>query len=86
MELGCSAVLVASAITRAADPERMAVAMALAVEAGRAAAEAGRIPRRWHAVASSPTSGLPTAGLPGGALPGGQVPAGASGGYGVPAL
>src|SRR5712675_564537 len=60
MELGCSAVLVASAITRAADPERMAVAMALAVEAGRAAREAGRIPRRWHAVASSPTSGLPT--------------------------
>ena len=37
MELGCSAVLVASAITKAADPERMAVAMALAVEAGRAA-------------------------------------------------
>ena len=57
---GCAAVLVASAITRAADPERMAVAMALAVEAGRAAYGAGRIPRRWHAVASSPTSGLPT--------------------------
>ena len=54
MELGCAAVLVASAITKAADPERMAVAMALAVEAGRAAFEAGRIPRRWHAVASSP--------------------------------
>ena len=54
MELGCAAVLVASAITRAADPERMAVAMALAVDAGRAAYEAGRIPRRWHAVASSP--------------------------------
>ena len=62
MELGCAAVLVASAITRAADPERMAVAMALAVEAGRAAYEAGRIPRRWHAVASSPTSGLPAVG------------------------
>jgi thiazole synthase len=59
MELGCTAVLVASAITRAADPERMAVAMALAVEAGHAARAAGRIPRRWHAVASSPTSGLP---------------------------
>ena len=58
MELGCDAVLVASAITRAADPERMAVAMALAVEAGRAAYEAGRIPRRWHAVASSPTGGM----------------------------
>jgi thiazole synthase len=60
MELGCAAVLVASAITRAADPARMAVAMALAVEAGRAAHEAGRIPRRWHAVASSPVAGLPT--------------------------
>ena len=59
MELGCAAVLVASAITKAADPERMAVAMALAVEAGRAAFEAGRIPRRWHAVASSPVRELP---------------------------
>jgi thiazole synthase len=75
MELGCAAVLVASAITRAADPERMAVAMALAVEAGRAAYEAGRIPRRWHAVASSPTSGLPTGGLPDGGLPAGGLPA-----------
>jgi thiazole synthase len=67
MELGCAAVLAASAITRAADPEKMAVAIALAVEAGRAAFEAGRIPRRWHAVASSPAAGLPTstaAGLP----------------------
>ena len=59
MELGCAAVLVASAITRAADPEKMAVAISLAVEAGRAAFEAGRIPRRWHAVASSPAAGLP---------------------------
>ena len=59
MELGCDAVLVASAITRAADPERMAVAMALAVEAGRAAYEAGRIPRRWHAVPSSPPGAVP---------------------------
>jgi thiazole synthase len=59
MELGCAAVLVASAITRAADPEKMAVAIALAVEAGRAAFEAGRIPRRWHAVASSPAGGVP---------------------------
>jgi thiazole synthase len=64
MELGCDAVLVASAITRAADPERMAVAMALAVEAGRAAYEAGRIPRRWHALASSPMTGLPTGANP----------------------
>ena len=59
MELGCAGVLVASAITRAADPELMAVAIRLAVEAGRAACQAGRIPRRWHAVASSPSAGLP---------------------------
>jgi len=64
MELGCAAVLVASAITKAADPERMAVAMALAVEAGRAAFEAGRIPRRWHAVASSPAVSSPGAASP----------------------
>ena len=57
MELGCDGVLVASAITRAADPEQMAVAIRLAVEAGRAASQAGRIPRRWHAVASSPAAG-----------------------------
>jgi thiazole synthase len=74
MELGCSAVLVASAITRAADPARMATAMALAVAAGRAAHQAGRIPRRWHAVASSPVSGLPTSALANGVT----APAGAS--------
>ncbi len=61
MELGCDAVLVASAITRAADPRRMAHAMRLAVAAGHAASTAGRIPRRWHAVASSPMTGLPAA-------------------------
>ncbi len=59
MELGCDAVLVASAVTRAADPERMAHAMRLAVAAGHAARVAGRIPRRWHAYASSPLAGLP---------------------------
>jgi thiazole synthase len=59
MELGCDAVLVASAITRAAQPQRMAHAMRLAVEAGHAARAAGRIPRRWHANASSPAAGLP---------------------------
>jgi thiazole synthase len=59
MELGCDAVLIASAITRAADPERMAHAMRLAVTAGHAARAAGRIPRRWHAQASSPLAGLP---------------------------
>src|SRR5215469_9567963 len=56
MELGCDGVLIASAITRAADPERMAVAIRLAVQAGQAAYGAGRIPRRWHAVASSPAA------------------------------
>jgi len=59
MELGCDAVLIASAITRAAEPERMATAMRLAVAAGYAARTAGRIPRRWHAQASSPAAGLP---------------------------
>jgi thiazole synthase len=59
MELGCDAVLVASAITRAAEPQRMAHAMRLAVQAGHAARAAGRIPRRWHASASSPAAGLP---------------------------
>jgi thiazole synthase len=58
MELGCSAVLAATAITRAEDPVTMATALALAVEAGYAAAHAGRIPRRTSARASSPTSGL----------------------------
>jgi thiazole synthase len=57
MELGCDAVLVASAITRAQEPALMAAAMARAVEAGRLAARAGRIPVRRHAQASSPTAG-----------------------------
>jgi thiazole synthase len=59
MELGCDAVLVASAITRAADPGRMARAMAMAVAAGHAARGAGRIPYRWHAQPSSPVAGMP---------------------------
>jgi thiazole synthase len=59
MELGCDAVLLASAVTRARDPERMALAMRHAVEAGRLARAAGRIPRRWHAEASTPMQGLP---------------------------
>ncbi|HEY8532516.1 MAG TPA: thiazole synthase [Micromonospora sp.] len=59
MELGCDAVLVASAVTRAADPVKMATAMRHAVEAGRLAAQAGRIPRRYHAVASTPDEGRP---------------------------
>jgi thiazole synthase len=60
MELGCDAVLLASAITRAADPARMAAAMRLAIEAGQLAGGAGRIPRRWHAVATSPPVGQPS--------------------------
>jgi thiazole synthase len=59
MELGCDAVLLASAVTRAADPARMAAAMRHAVEAGRLAAGAGRIPRRFHALASTPDDGRP---------------------------
>ncbi|WP_288817922.1 thiazole synthase [uncultured Micrococcus sp.] len=57
MEAGCDAVLAASAITRAADPARMAQACRLAVEAGYHARRAGRIPRREHALASSPAAG-----------------------------
>lgn len=57
MELGCSAVLAASAITRAADPVAMARSLALAVDAGHLAAHAGRIPKRTTARASSPTAG-----------------------------
>jgi thiazole synthase len=58
MELGCDAVLVASAVTRAHDPAAMATAMRLAVAAGRRARSAGRIPRRFHAEASSSFDGL----------------------------
>ncbi|WP_279536719.1 thiazole synthase [Actinomycetospora succinea] len=54
MELGCDAVLLATAVTRASDPEAMATAMRLGVEAGRLAHGAGRIPRRYWAQASSP--------------------------------
>ena len=58
MELGCSAVLVASAVTRAEDPALMATAMRDAVTAGRAAHRAGRITRRFVAEASSSFDGL----------------------------
>ena len=59
MELGCDAVLLASAVTRARDPEQMAEAMRRAVEAGRLAHLAGRIPRRLYADASTPWEGRP---------------------------
>ncbi|MDT4891715.1 MAG: thiazole synthase [Pseudonocardiales bacterium] len=58
LELGCDGVLLASAVTRAQHPARMAEAMAAAVHAGRLARRAGRIPRRHHAQASSPTEGM----------------------------
>ena len=58
MELGCDGVLMNTAIAGARDPVRMARAMKLAVEAGRDAFLAGRIPRRRHANASSPLDGL----------------------------
>jgi thiazole synthase len=60
MELGCDAVLLASAVTRAREPEQMAEAMRLGVEAGRLAYQAGRIPRRRYAEASTPWEGRPT--------------------------
>ena len=63
MELGCDAVLLATAVTRAEHPVRMAVAMRHAVQAGRLAARAGRIPARRLAQASSSPAGL--ADLPG---------------------
>lgn len=59
MEIGCDAVLVASAITRAQQPETMAEAMRRAVEAGRLARVAGRIPRRRYAEPSTTFEGLP---------------------------
>jgi thiazole synthase len=58
MELGCDAVLLATAVTRAERPAVMAAAMRDAVNAGRGARLAGRIPRRWHTtLASSPLDG-----------------------------
>ncbi len=58
MELGCSAVLLNTAVSKARDPVRMAAAMAAAVRAGRDARQAGRIPKRFGAEPSSPQLGL----------------------------
>ena len=58
MELGCDGVLMNTAIAGARDPVLMASAMRKAVEAGREAFRAGRIPRKRHASASSPIDGL----------------------------
>jgi thiazole synthase len=64
MELGCDAVLCASAISRAHDPVAMARAIRLGVEAGLLARGAGRIPRRLHAEASTPVEGTPVLDAP----------------------
>jgi thiazole synthase len=64
MELGCDAVLCASAISRAHDPVGMAQAIRLSVQAGRLALGAGRIPRRRYAEASTPEEGMPEFGQP----------------------
>ena len=58
MELGCAGVMLNSAVAKAQDPVRMAGAMRHAVEAGRAARLAGRIPKRDYAEPSSPQLGL----------------------------
>src|SRR5512144_627604 len=58
MELGCAGVLMNTAIAQAKDPVLMASAMKKAVEAGREAFRAGRMPRRKYANASSPEAGL----------------------------
>jgi thiazole synthase len=58
MELGADAVLMNTAIAEAQHPEQMARAMRLAVEAGRLAYLAGRMPKRLYASASSPLAGV----------------------------
>jgi len=62
MELGCDAVVLATAVSRAEDPALMAAAMSSAVRAGREARLAGRIPRRTEALASTPAAGTPRRG------------------------
>jgi thiazole synthase len=58
MELGADGVLMNTAIAGAEQPEKMALAMKLAVEAGRLSYEAGRIPKKLYATASSPLQGV----------------------------
>jgi thiazole synthase len=58
MEIGCSAVLLNTAVSKARDPVAMAAAMRAAVEGGRLARLAGRIPKLDHAEPSSPQFGL----------------------------
>jgi thiazole synthase len=58
LELGCDGILLNTAIAKARDPIKMATAMGLGVRAGRLAFEAGRIPRKLYAEASSPQAGI----------------------------
>jgi len=58
MELGCAAVLLNTAVSKATDPVRMAAGMRAAVEGGRLARLSGRIPKRAYAEPSSPQFGL----------------------------
>jgi thiazole synthase len=58
LELGCAAVLLNTAVSKARDPIMMAKGMRAAVEAGRLARLAGRIPKLAHAEPSSPQFGL----------------------------
>jgi thiazole synthase len=58
MEQGVDGILMNTALAEASDPVEMATAMRLAVEAGRRAWRAGRMPRREVAVPSSPTEGM----------------------------
>ena len=58
MELGADAILLNTAISSAKDPVKMAEAMRLGIDAGRLSYEAGRIPVKYTAQASSPTEGL----------------------------
>lgn len=64
MELGCDGVLMNTALAEARDPVMMAIAMKKAVEAGRLAYLAGRMPKRSYGSASSPTEGLITSTSP----------------------
>lgn len=57
LELGCDGILLNTAVAGARDPVKMALAMRYGIEAGRLAFEAGRIPRKLYATASSPTEG-----------------------------
>ncbi len=58
MELGADGVLLNTAVSGAKDPVKMAAAMKLAIEAGRLGFEAGRIPKKPYATASSPMEGM----------------------------